>query len=217
MSPSNHLANYSAYLQLMRVHRPIETVQETLARHVLPVENPYGVGYFTGFLLSQERRMLVFCTVPIGTFLLLWPMENPYGVGYFTGFLLSRLCKKPIFVVPARETVQETSLGYAGGKPNLLNPPYQGDFPLNSPLIRGARGVKNDERWVSCTVSFAGTTDAGFLHSPDWHVSAIMADLMGFVARWQRTARADYRTACQKTATGLPSTRSTVNRTMDHP
>ena len=51
------------------------------------------------------------------------------------------------------ETVQETSLGYAGGKPNPLNPPYQGDFPLNSPLIRGARGVKNDERWVSCTVS----------------------------------------------------------------
>ena len=37
----------------------------------------------------------------------------------------------------AYETVQETSLGYAGGKPNPLNPPYQGDFPLNSPLIRG--------------------------------------------------------------------------------
>ena len=35
------------------------------------------------------------------------------------------------------ETVQKTSLGYAGGKPNPLNPPYQGDFPLNSPLIRG--------------------------------------------------------------------------------
>ena len=55
--------------------------------------------------------------------------------------------------IPAEETVQETSLGYAGGKPNPLNPPYQGDFPLNSPLIRGARGVKNDERWVFCTVS----------------------------------------------------------------
>ena len=48
----------------------------------------------------------------------------------------------------AFETVQETSLGYAGGKPNPLNPPYQGDFPLNSPLIRGARGVKNDECWI---------------------------------------------------------------------
>ena len=122
MSPPNYLANYSAYLQLMRVHRPIETVQETLARHVLPVENPCGVGYFTGFLLSQERRMLVFCTVPIGTFLLLWPMENPYGVGYFTGFLLSRLCKKHLlgrvtyeplrvwvfYWIPAFETVQET-------------------------------------------------------------------------------------------------------------
>ena len=47
----------------------------------------------------------------------------------------------------------KTSLGYAGGKPNPLNPPDKGDFPLNSPLIRGARGVKNDERWVSCTVS----------------------------------------------------------------
>ena len=80
--------------------------------------------------------------------------------------------------VPAFETVQKTSLGYAGGKPNPLNPPYQGDFPLNSPLIRGARGVKNDERWVFaqslsqerrilgfCTVSFAGTTILGFLHS----------------------------------------------------
>ena len=55
----------------------------------------------------------------------------------------------------ALAAVQETSLGYAGGKPNPLNPPYQGDFPLNSPLIRGARGVKNDERWVSCTVSLA--------------------------------------------------------------
>ena len=55
----------------------------------------------------------------------------------------------------AKETVQKTSLGYAGGKPNPLNPPYQGDFPLNFPLIRGARGVKNDERWVSCTVSKA--------------------------------------------------------------
>ena len=67
--------------------------------------------------------------------------------------------------IPAFETVQKTSLGYAGGKPNPLNPPYQGDFPLNSPLIRGARGVKNDERWVSCTVSFAGMTNIGFLHS----------------------------------------------------
>ena len=33
-------------------------------------------------------------------------------------------------------------------QPNPLNPPDKGDFPLNSPLIRGARGVKNDERWV---------------------------------------------------------------------
>ena len=91
-----------------------------------------------------------------------------------------RLCQKPslgmrymrkpwrvwlFYWVPAFETVQKTSLGYAGGKPNPLNPPYQGDFPLNSPLIRGARGVKNDERWVSYTVSFAGTTNIEFLHS----------------------------------------------------
>ena len=83
---------------------------------------------------------------------------------------LLRLCKKPsigriaggkplrvwlFYWVPACETVQKTSLGYAGGKPNPLNPPYQGDFPLNSPLIKGAREVKNDERWVSCTVSTA--------------------------------------------------------------
>ena len=82
---------------------------------------------------------------------------------------LQRLCQKPslgmrymrkpwrvwlFYWVPAFEAVQKPSLGYAGGKPNPLNPPYQGDFPLNSPpLIRGARGVKNDERWVSATVS----------------------------------------------------------------
>ena len=28
------------------------------------------------------------------------------------------------------ETVQETLAGYAGGKPNPLNPPYQGDLSL---------------------------------------------------------------------------------------
>ena len=31
-----------------------ETVQETLARHALHVENPCGFGYFTGFPLSRE-------------------------------------------------------------------------------------------------------------------------------------------------------------------
>ena len=31
-------------------------------------------------------------------------------------------------VIPAKETVQETLLGCAGGKPNPLNPPYQGDL-----------------------------------------------------------------------------------------
>ena len=59
-----------------------------------------------------------------------------------------RLCKNPICVVPAKETVQETSLGYAGGKLNPLNPPYQGDLSLNSPLTRGARGVRKDEYWI---------------------------------------------------------------------
>ena len=34
------------------------------------------------------------------------------------------------------------------GKSNPLNPPCQGDFLLNSPLIRGARGVRNDECWI---------------------------------------------------------------------
>ena len=61
----------------------------------------------------------------------------------YNGFArLKRLCKKP-------------SLGCAGRKPNPLNPPYQGDLSLNSPLIRGARGVRNDKYWVSCTVSEA--------------------------------------------------------------
>ena len=73
-----------------------------------------------------------------------------------------RLCKKDC----ARETCKETVQGDCAKTPARaypLNPPYQGDFSLNSPLIRGARGVKNDERWVSCTVSFAGTTNVGFL------------------------------------------------------
>ena len=65
---------------------------------------------------------------------------------------------------------KKLALGYAGGKPNPLNPPCQGDFPLNnplcqgdfplnnppcqgdfplhSPLTRGARGVRNDKYWV---------------------------------------------------------------------
>ena len=65
---------------------------------------------------------------------------------------------------------KKLALGYAGGKPNPLNPPCQGDFPLNnplcqgdfplnnplcqgdfplhSPLTRGARGVRNDKSWV---------------------------------------------------------------------
>ena len=54
---------------------------------------------------------------------------------------------------------KKLALGYAGGKPNPLNPPYQGDFPLNnplcqgdfplhSPLTRGARGVRNDKSRV---------------------------------------------------------------------
>ena len=30
---------------------------------MLHVENPYGFGFFTGFLLPQERRILVFCKV----------------------------------------------------------------------------------------------------------------------------------------------------------
>ena len=33
------------------------------------------------------------------------------------------------------------------GKPNPLNPSCQGDLSLNSPLIRGARGVRNDKYW----------------------------------------------------------------------
>ena len=43
---------------------------------------------------------------------------------------------------------KKLALGYAGGKPNPLNPPYQGDFPLHSPLTRGARGVRNDKSRV---------------------------------------------------------------------
>ena len=31
-------------------------------------------------------------------------------------------------------------------------PPDKGDLSLNSPLIRGVRGVRNDKCWVFCTV-----------------------------------------------------------------
>ena len=60
--------------------------------------------------------------------------DGRLGFVCLTGFLLPRLCKK-------------SSLGYAGGQPNPLNPPCQGDLSLNSPLIRGARGVRNDKYW----------------------------------------------------------------------
>ena len=52
----------------------------------------------------------------------------------------------------AMEAVQETLARHAlhaeHPTPNPLNPPCQGDLSLNSPLIRGARGVRNDEYWI---------------------------------------------------------------------
>ena len=79
--------------------------------------------------------------------------ENPGGFGYFTKSLLIRgTCAK------------FPPLGYKG-LVTLIPSLIRGTCPLNSPLIRGARGVKNDERWVSYTVSFAGTTNIEFLHS----------------------------------------------------
>ena len=65
--------------------------------------------------------------------------DGRLGFVCLTGFLLPRLCKK-------------SSLGYAGGQPNPLNPPCQGDLSLNSPLIRGGQGG-------------LGMTNIGFLHS----------------------------------------------------
>ena len=67
---------------------------------------------------------------------------------------LKRLCKKP-------------SIGMPCGKPNPLNPPYQGDFLLNSPLIRGARGVRNDEILSFCTVSKSPLLSGALLPTPN--------------------------------------------------
>ena len=50
-----------------------KTVQETLARHALHVENPCGFGYFTGFLLSRP------CKKP--TFVVPNPPSPPYQGG----------------------------------------------------------------------------------------------------------------------------------------
>ena len=85
-----HPVHKSRHLQ--RFCAAEETVQETLARHVLHV-------------------------------------ENPCGFGCCTGFLLSRLCKKPIFVIPAKETVQETQ------RSSFLTP--------LAPLIRGELSGKS--------------------------------------------------------------------------
>ena len=66
-----------------------------------------------------------------------------------TGLSAFSIMQKPNIVVPAKETVQETSLGCVTcGTSNPLNPPCQGDLSLNSPLIRGARGVRKDEYWI---------------------------------------------------------------------
>ena len=102
----------------------------------------------TGFLLTAGAAKAALPTVIQRSIITLHGkliMENDGSV-----------LKRTFDWIPAFEAVQKSSLGYAGGKLNPLNPPYQGDFPLNSPLIRGARGVKNDERWVSCTVSQVG-------------------------------------------------------------
>ena len=77
--------------------------------------------------------------------------KNPFWFGYFTGFLLSRLCKNPIFVFP-----------------NPPCPPYQRGIRVTSPPDKGDLGgwvfrQRNLAR-VSCTVSFAGTTNIGLLY-----------------------------------------------------
>ena len=191
---------------------------------VLHVENPCGFGYFTGFLLSQERRMLGFlhslesrnpvlpsflrkrlckkplpsrvaCGKPLRVWLFYWvpAFAGTTNVGFFAQ---SRKQKSSLAVVPAKagtqsnkcplqnltifnshrqfsiinyqlsinrrpfsisnsqlpiETVQQTlarSRHMREPQPNPLNPPYQGDFSLNSPLIRGVRGVRKDECWI---------------------------------------------------------------------
>ena len=70
------------------------------------------------------------------------------------GAAQERLCKKP-------------SIGMPCGKPNPLNPPCQGDLSLNSPLIRGARGVRNDEILSFCTVSKVPLLNEALLPTPN--------------------------------------------------
>ena len=82
-------------------------------------------------------------------------------------FLLLRLCKNSIFVVPAKETVQET--------------------------LAGMRYMRKPLRvWVFYWVpAFAGTTNVGFLHSlesrnpPDF-------DGLSLLNRWQPNKHADF-------------------------
>ena len=87
-----------------------------------------------------------------------------------------RLCKKP-------------SIGMSCGKPNPLNPPCQGDLSLNSPLIRGARGVRNDEYWIfaqslrtrlpaKCNKWRAGNQSKRVIINPDF-------DGLSLLNRWQ--------------------------------
>ena len=93
----------------------------------------------------------------------------------------------------AMETVQETLARHAlhaeHPTPNPLNPPCQGDLSLNSPLIRGARGVRNDEYWifaqslsqerrmlVFCTVSMARKKFVGGVDMLNWKTQYFCAN-----------------------------------------
>ena len=79
-------------------------------------------------------RLLKLCKNPLLVALL---VENPCVFGCFTGFLLAQERRMLGFCTASIETVQKTSLGYAGGKPNPLNPPYQGGLSTQFPPDKG--------------------------------------------------------------------------------
>ena len=123
-----------------------ETVQKTSLGYAGGKPNPLNPPYQGDFPLNSPYR---------GDF----PLNSPYR----GDFPLNSLYQGDFPLNSLYRGDFPLNSLYQGDFP--LNSLYQGDFPLNSPLIRGARGVKNDERWVSYTVSFAGMTNIEFLHS----------------------------------------------------
>ena len=103
------------------------------------------------------------------------PLSGGLGVKYwvFTQYL-AREWRRVRKQESSDETVQESlarlRCNAENPTPNPLNPPCQGDLSLNSPLIRGARGVRNDAYWFFAQSRKQGFNQMFFQNLPSFSI-----------------------------------------------